>query len=188
MPILFNCSTGVAVSDDGSFLAVGAPTNGNAFGYINIYQLAGITPTLVATIPGDSLTTSQRFGSTVALSDDGTVLAVGMQNADGGFLNAGELESSISMCLESQYLSSHSCLFSYISLLIGAIKVYDIVETSGSFSWTQKGSTIYGAAVDDMFASTGTCKHIDVYISGENSLHLFSNTVLLLLHSFILKW
>jgi hypothetical protein len=70
----------VALSADGTILAVGAPYENNYTGYVKVYTNGVLSYTLTGT------DLFQRFGESVALSANGTILAVGAPSYDG---NAG---------------------------------------------------------------------------------------------------
>lgn len=76
----------VALSSDGTILAIGASLNddnGVDSGHVRVFQyLAGTWSQLGTDIDGSA--GSDNFGSSVALSNDGTVLAVGAPNSAGG--------------------------------------------------------------------------------------------------------
>lgn len=76
----------VALSSDGTILAIGASLNddnGVDSGHVRVFQyLAGTWSQLGTDIDGSAA--SDNFGSSVALSGDGTVLAVGAPNSAGG--------------------------------------------------------------------------------------------------------
>ena len=89
----------VALSDDGSTLVVGAPGYCDAFygtgrvGVVSVYEWNATSSSW--TQRGDSLSVGANFdcfGKTVALSDDGTKLAVGAPGVDGtGGSNSGRV-------------------------------------------------------------------------------------------------
>ncbi len=65
----------VALSSDGTVLAAGGPTSGSYSGYVRVFKYASNTWTqLGSDINGAD---GDYFGSSVSLSSDGTVLAVG---------------------------------------------------------------------------------------------------------------
>eukprot|EP00980_Cylindrotheca_fusiformis_P015229 scaffold4225_cov128-Cylindrotheca_fusiformis.AAC.9 len=69
----------VALSLDGSILAVGAPDRSNATGYVRVYELVGGTWTqLGADLPGPG--TDSLYGFSVSLSGDGSAVAIGGPN------------------------------------------------------------------------------------------------------------
>jgi hypothetical protein len=105
-------STGVALSQDGNILAVGAPGTGSFdIGYVGVFQYnGGNYDQIGADIPGPAA--MAVFGRSVALSDDGTVLAVGMRNGDGTVNYKGEFTGD-SQCTQYHDLFSHTW-FCYI--------------------------------------------------------------------------
>ena len=89
----FALGTKVALSDDGSVLAASAPQANdpaNGSGFVRIYKYNGTSNTYVfnASVVGES--NSDRFGSSVALSDDGNFLAVGAPFNDSNGTSSGE--------------------------------------------------------------------------------------------------
>jgi hypothetical protein len=75
--------TSVALSSDGSTLAVGAPTNGQSPGLVYVFTWDGSAYSVLTTlapIPGDP---GDMFGASVSLSSDGSVVAVGAPFEDG---------------------------------------------------------------------------------------------------------
>ncbi len=89
--------SGVSLSGDGTKLAVGAPDDddgGSGCGAVYLYIVGGTTVTqanmkFVVQNVTLSLTKNETFGSAVALSDDGTKLAVGAQFNDTGGTDRG---------------------------------------------------------------------------------------------------
>ena len=83
----------VALSSDGTRLAVGAILNdgtGSNAGHVRVFDLVGGVWTQIGgDIDGEA--TNDRFGVSVALSSDGTRLAVGSYLNDGGGTNAGHV-------------------------------------------------------------------------------------------------
>jgi len=74
----------VALSGDGSTLAVGASFTTFNQGKAYVYTRSGSTVTLIATLAGPAATNYDRFGYAVALSGDGSTLAVGAYLTSGG--------------------------------------------------------------------------------------------------------
>eukprot|EP00980_Cylindrotheca_fusiformis_P017755 scaffold5599_cov127-Cylindrotheca_fusiformis.AAC.2 len=73
----------VALSLDGSILAVGAPDASNATGYVRVYGLVGGTWTqLGADLPGPA--TESLYGFSVSLSGDGSAVAIGASDTAEG--------------------------------------------------------------------------------------------------------
>lgn len=85
-------STGLALSGDGLWAAVGAPggkSNGNAYGYVDLYQYrAGSWVRKQRVLASDPLVGS-KFGTGLALSHDGEYLAVGAPAALDGSTASG---------------------------------------------------------------------------------------------------
>ena len=83
----------VAVSEDGSILAVGAAYNdggGTSAGHVRVYQYASSSwSKLGGDIDGE--TTQDRSGTSISLSDDGSILAIGARLNDGGGSNFGHV-------------------------------------------------------------------------------------------------
>jgi hypothetical protein len=109
----------VALSSDGTRLAVGAILNdgtGSNAGHVRVFDLVGGVWTQIGgDIDGEAA--DDRFGVSVALSSDGTRLAVGSYLNDGGGTNAGHVR---------------------------------VFNWSGS-AWIQLGGDIDGEAVGDSF-------------------------------------
>lgn len=84
---------GVALSDDGTVMAVGAPGHYEAsperFGGVYLYDYSGGTWTQRGSVLVRGTTLDEFFGASVALSADGTVLAVGAYSNDEDATNAG---------------------------------------------------------------------------------------------------
>eukprot|EP00980_Cylindrotheca_fusiformis_P006406 scaffold1366_cov91-Cylindrotheca_fusiformis.AAC.12 len=73
----------VAVSLDGTILAVGAPDASNATGYVRVYELVGGTwAQLGADLPGPD--TGSLYGFSVSLSGDGSAVAIGASDTAEG--------------------------------------------------------------------------------------------------------
>jgi hypothetical protein len=75
-----NFGTAVAVSGDGNTAVVGSVTTGPASlsnGHVYVYDTSGPQPPLTATIRSGQLTRHWDFGASLALSADGSTVAVG---------------------------------------------------------------------------------------------------------------
>ncbi|WP_255475856.1 cadherin domain-containing protein [Synechococcus sp. BIOS-E4-1] len=87
--------TAVCLSKDGSTMAVGVPQaagGGTHRGQIRIYKRSGENWNLIDTINGTD--TQDRYGHAVALSADGTILAIGASHFDNGTkTNAGHVRT-----------------------------------------------------------------------------------------------
>lgn len=114
--------TSISLSGDGSILAIGAPLNdgnGSASGHVRIFQNNGGTWTQIgADIDGEA--TNDNLGSSVSLSADGSIVAIGAPLNDGNGADSGH------------------------------VRVY---ENSGG-TWTQVGADIDGEAEDDRSGSS----------------------------------
>jgi hypothetical protein len=122
-------SNAIALSLDGNVLAIGAYGNdggGSSAGHVRVF---GYTLSAGWTQWGDDLdgsSASDEFGSSVALNGNGSILAVGARLDD--------VDSSDTM--------------------EGSVKIYSkTVNASGTISWTQKGSTLFGQQSNDRFGS-----------------------------------
>ncbi len=75
----------VSLSSDGSILAIGAAlndgVNGNNSGHVRIYEFDGVSWILQQEIDGEAA--DDRFGQSVSLSSDGTIVAIGASSNDG---------------------------------------------------------------------------------------------------------
>ena len=84
----------VSLSGDGSRVAIGAPYNddgGDSAGQVRLYDWSGIAWIQVGVdIGGDAA--GNEFGSSVALSGDGSRVAVGAPGNDDAFANAGQVK------------------------------------------------------------------------------------------------
>lgn len=90
----FALGTTVALSDDGSVLVAAAPqandpANGSGFARIYKYNGTSSTYVFIASVVGES--NSDRFGTSVALSDDGNFLAVGAPFNDSSGTSSGKV-------------------------------------------------------------------------------------------------
>jgi hypothetical protein len=168
--------TSVALSSDGTILAVGAPNNTNnsrtKAGSVRVFQYSNSSWTQIGSdIDGEAQ--YDDSGISVALSSDGTILAVGADTNDGTANNAGSVrvfqysnsswtqigsdidgelyseKSGISVSLSSDgtILAAGAWTNSTNGTNSGCARVYQY----SSGSWTQIGSNIYGDASLDTF-------------------------------------
>ena len=84
----------VAISLDGNIVAIGAPVNsdnGNSSGQVRVYQYSSNAWTKIgADIDGES--SNDNSGEAVAISSDGTVVAIGApQNSNGNGNGSGQV-------------------------------------------------------------------------------------------------
>jgi hypothetical protein len=136
----------VALSSDGTRLAVGGYQNdgtGTDAGHVRVFDWSGSVWTQVgADIDGEAA--GDSFGGSVALSSDGTRLAVGATSNDGTGTDAGH------------------------------VRVFDLVGST----WTQVGADIDGEAAGDRFgksvalSSDGTRLAVSASGTGSNTGHV----------------
>ena len=85
--------TSVSLSSDGTIVAIGAPNNsGNTTraGHVRVYQnVSGAWTKIGSDIDGEA--SSDESGSSVSLSSDGTVVAIGAPFNDGSYSNSGHI-------------------------------------------------------------------------------------------------
>jgi Flp pilus assembly pilin Flp len=86
-------SWGLALSDDGTSVAIGAPNNGGngaSSGSVRVYKnIAGMWTPVGLEIDGEAA--NDYSGAIVSLSADGTTLAIGAPENDGNGLNSGSV-------------------------------------------------------------------------------------------------
>ncbi len=82
----------VSISADGSIVAIGAPNNsanGLNSGHVRVYEnLAGIWTQIGNDLYGENV--SEAFGTSVSLSSDGNILAIGAPQNDSGYVKVFE--------------------------------------------------------------------------------------------------
>jgi len=84
----------VSLSDDGSEVAIGAvgnDANGSNSGHVRIYQWNGIGSWVQLGSDIDGEAASDGSGTSVSLSSDGTIVAIGAYRNDGGGSNSGHV-------------------------------------------------------------------------------------------------
>ena len=158
----------VAISADGSILAAGAPSHGN--GKVKVWQYSsGSWTRLGADIVGE--TSGDLFGTSVALSADGTVLAAGgYMNDNGGGTDAGHVRVfgydgsawqqrglDLDGSAATEYLGISVSLSSDGSVMAagaysdpsttGKVRVWEY----GAGGWSRKGSDIAGTEAGGRF-------------------------------------
>lgn len=83
----------ISISSDGSVIAIGAYNNdgnGNASGHVRVYEnLSGVWTQIGPDIDGDF--EQDNSGRSVSLSSDGSILAIGANEADGNGYNSGHV-------------------------------------------------------------------------------------------------
>ena len=81
----------VAISSDGTTVAIGAPRNGGSYaGHVRVYKnIAGTWTKIGADIDGEAA--GDRSGYSVSISSDGTTVAIGAFGNNGGGIDAGQV-------------------------------------------------------------------------------------------------
>jgi len=104
----------VAMSKDGARIAIGAIYNGGngyASGHVRVYQFQDSWEQLGQDIDGEA--SYDKSGFSVAMSDDGTRIAIGARNNASNGIDSGHIRvfqlSSISRCGSYSYLQSKLC-------------------------------------------------------------------------------
>lgn len=115
----------VSLSVDGKVLAIGDPSNshgaGKRSGQVRVYQnVFGIWKTIGQRLYGDSM--NDRFGYSVALSSDGSIIASGAIGVSGDYLNGTSMSGA------------------------GQVRVYQN-NNFYSMAWTQIGQDIKGKII-----------------------------------------
>jgi hypothetical protein len=164
---------GVSLSSDGSILAIGASFNdgnGNASGHVRAYSWNGVSWIQRGSdIDGEA--TEDRSGSSVSLSSDGSILAIGAPYNDSNGSISGHVRVyawngsswiqrgsdidgeatedrsgySVSLSSDGSILAIGASFNDGNGNASGHVRVY---VWSGS-SWIQRGSDINGEAIDD---------------------------------------
>jgi sugar lactone lactonase YvrE len=163
----------VTVSEDGSIIAVGAGLNdgnGTSSGHVRVYQYASSSwSQLGSDIDGE--TAGDISGTSISLSDDGSILAIGARLNDNALSNAGHVRvyqyassswSQLGSDIDGEAANDKSGASVSLSddgtiLAVGAyyndgsftnaghVRVYQYASSS----WSQLGSDIDGEAVND---------------------------------------
>jgi hypothetical protein len=163
-----NSGYSVSLSSDGSTVAIGAPFNdgnGTDAGHVRIYNYVYGTWTQVgADIDGEAA--GDQSGRSVALSSDGSIVAIGARFNDGNGTDVGhvriykntsgswtqvgaDIDGSVIDYDNSGYSVSLSSDGSTVA--IGAISGHVRIYKNISGSWTQVGADIDGEATFDYF-------------------------------------
>lgn len=180
-PLVSEFGTSVALDQNGSLLAVGAPLgsfggSGNN-GTVHLYTFNG-TNWISSGDPFLGPNTNDRFGTSVALSDDGNTLAIGSPKTDGSGIRSGLVEVYRKDNLgiwnlignlqgeneNDEFGSSVSLSSDGLTLAVGA-PFNDVNNVADRFSnegevkifaldnngtWVQKGSSIAGDRRDQL--------------------------------------
>lgn len=162
----------VSLSYDGTVIAIGAVTNdGNSYdsGHVRVYEnISGAWVQIGSDIDGEA--EGDWSGSSVSLSSDGTVLAIGAHYNDGNGNSSGHVRiyqniSSIWTQIGTDIdgvgqgdLFGHSVSLSSDGTIVAigapggteSVSVYENI----SGTWTQTGNHLYSEGIDDSFGST----------------------------------
>mgnify|MGYP003325347389 CR=1 FL=1 len=140
----------IAISDDGTTLIVGAHENdhgGRASGHARIWRDNGSTWTYLGEINGDS--TQDRLGHSVAISDNGNIVAVGAPRDD----NNGNQSGSV----EVHQYSGSGTSWSRLGSAINGEAANDYLGDSGNLALSGDG-TIVAVGSDHNNSNTGYAK------------------------------
>jgi LPXTG-motif cell wall-anchored protein len=193
----------VALSSDGSRIAVGAGNNdgvggvNNAAGHVRVYDLIGNTWTQIGSdIDGEAAV--DQFGQSVAMSADGTRIASGAWGNDDGGTNAGHVrvydlvggtwtqvgadidgEAAVDGSGERVAMSDDGTRIAISApqnagngLYAGHVRIYDLVGGT----WTQVGVDIDGEAAYDSLSSVAMSADGSHIAVGASSHDLDVNT------------
>ena len=164
----------VALSSDGTRVAAGAAANdttGTDAGHVRVFEESGGTWTQVgANIDGEAA--SDYFGWSVALSSDGTRLAVGAYNNDGGGFNAGHVRVFDSPRYTKQTIKD--VIFEiggsnvYVDTTTGNVGVgtntpYAKLHVQGSSGIVSSASKRYFNHSTNLTADTGSLSGVSIY-------------------------
>jgi Flp pilus assembly pilin Flp len=170
-----NSGWSVSLSGDGTTVAIGARLNNiNDAGHVRVYKNISNTWTQIGSdIDGEA--GNDNSGISVSLSSDGTIVAIGASNNDGGGTNAGHVRiyknvsntwTQIGTDINGEAFNDNSGLVSLSSdgtiLAIGAInndgngtdsghiRVYDLTAILASDSFVQANFSIYPNPVSEI--------------------------------------
>ena len=164
----------VALSSDGTRVAAGAAANdttGTDAGHVRVFEESGGTWTQVgANIDGEAA--SDYFGWSVALSSDGTRLAAGAYNNDGGGFNAGHVRVFDSPRYTKQTIKD--VIFEiggsnvYVDTTTGNVGVgtntpYAKLHVQGSSGIVSSASKRYFNHSTNLTADTGSLSGVSIY-------------------------
>ena len=197
-----NSGYSVAISSDGTTVAIGAPYNDGAdyaAGHVRVYQnIAGTWTKIGTDIDGEAA--GDQSGYSVAISSDGTTVAIGALGNDGGGNNAGQVRvyqnmagtwTKIGADIDGEAANDYSGFSLAIysdgsTVAIGAkyndgggsdagqVRVYQNITGT----WTKIGTDIDGEAADDQsgfsvaISSDGSKVAIGAPINGYSAGHV----------------
>jgi hypothetical protein len=191
----------VALSSDGSRIAIGATFNDGAAvwaGHVRVYDLIGSTWTQVgADIDGEAV--GDESGASVALSSDGSRIAIGAIYNDGADVSAGHVRvydligstwtqvgsdidgeaagdysgHSVALSSDGSRVAVGAILNDGTGTNAGHVRVFDLVGST----WTQVGADIDGEAAGDQsgfsvaLSSDGSRVAIGAYANEGNGVY-----------------
>ena len=158
----------VSLSNDGTYVAVGAPfddTTASDSGLVNVYKYDSVWTKVGADIVGGGA--SYKLGTSVSLSSNGIILAVGIPGNGQGSVKSYALSSGswvargselIGEATSDKFGTSVSLSSNGARLVIGApengtaghIRIYEYSVSD----WSQMGTDIDGAAAGDKFGTS----------------------------------
>ncbi len=168
----------VSLSSDGSIIAIGAPDNdgnGNNSGHVRIFKnISNVWTQIGSDIDGES--SGDLSGSSVSISSDGEILAIGSPRNDGNGIDSGHVRVfqyiagkwvqigtdiigksagdnsgfSVSLSSKGDIVAIGSPKNGGNGVNSGNVRVFENV----SGDWKQIGQDINGEAVDDMSGSS----------------------------------
>lgn len=166
-----NFGYGVRISGDGSIVAAGAPfsnESGNNTGHVRVYQNVSGTWTQIGTdIIGEAAL--DRSGYRLAMSADGSILAIGAYQNDGNGSNSGQVRIyknvsgawtqigsdidgeaannhngySVSLSSSGSILATGAYLNNGNGASAGHVRVYDLAAVLASDSFVQSNFSVY---------------------------------------------
>ena len=160
----------VSLSNDGTYVAVGAPFDDTAAGLVNVYKYDSGWTKVGADIVGGGA--SYKLGTSVSMKNttaSGPIVAIGIPGNDQGKVRVYEYNSTTAWALDGSEISGKTTGDAFgtsVSIPDDASRVVAggpentsstgyirIYEYSGS-DWSQMGSDINGAAVGDKFGTS----------------------------------
>ncbi len=159
----------ISLSSDGNIIAIGFQsndTNGENSGYVRVYKNeSGVWTQIGSSINGDA--SSDRFGASVSLSSDGTIVSIGApgnnnssgrvkvyKNQNGTWTQIGSNIDGITLFGASMSLSSDGTIIAiaapFYNGFTGQVKIYK----NENDTWAQIGSEINGDNISDLFGAS----------------------------------
>ncbi|MFO8067835.1 MAG: T9SS type A sorting domain-containing protein [Bacteroidales bacterium] len=197
-----NFGIAVSISSDGSVVAVGARNNdgnGSSAGHVRVYEyVSGSWTQIGQDIDGEAA--FDRSGSSISLSSDGSVIAIGAYGNDGVDIDAGHVRvyenlsgtwtqigqdidgeatndnfgESVSLSSDGSVVAIGGSYNDNSFLDAGHVEVYE----NQSGIWTQVGQDIEGTAEEDYFgASVSLSSDGSILAAGAIGKNNFSGSV-----------